>query len=91
MKFQNADIFHFTWQLFGFSKLILKWNFKGKKVLTVHDPLSHSGNDSLVEENNRIAIRNFIVEILIKNVTDTNTFANNSFFINKIGTRATQR
>ena len=39
---------------------------------------------NLLEENNRIAIRNFIVEILIKNVTDTNTFANNSFFINKL-------
>lgn len=54
MKFQNADIFHFTWQLFGFSKLILKWNFKEKKVLTVHDPLSHSGNDSIEEEKLRI-------------------------------------
>lgn len=39
---------------------------------------------NLLEENNRIAIRNFIVDILIKNVTDNNSFAKNSFFINKL-------
>lgn len=54
MIFLKADVFHLTWQLEGFEKIILKWNFKGRRIFTVHDPFSHLGNDSESEENNRL-------------------------------------
>ena len=38
----------------------------------------------MIAKENRIVLRNFIVDLLIKNVTDNNSFANNTFFINKL-------
>jgi exportin-1 len=38
----------------------------------------------LLPENQRLGIRNFLVDILIKNVTDDQSFTNNGHFINKL-------
>jgi exportin-1 len=38
----------------------------------------------LLPEDQRLGIRNFLVDMLIKNVTDDNSFNNNSHFINKL-------
>lgn len=38
----------------------------------------------LLSEDQRLGIRNFLVDMLIKNVTDDNTFAANSHLINKL-------
>jgi exportin-1 len=38
----------------------------------------------LLSEDQRLGIRNFLVDMLIKNVTDDTSFANNSHLINKL-------
>ena len=40
---QRADVIHITWQLGRYENFLLRLPFKGKKVMTVHDPLQHSG------------------------------------------------
>lgn len=42
MCFQRAEVFHFTWQFNCFERLFLRLHFK-RKVMTVHDPVQHSG------------------------------------------------
>lgn len=41
--FYNPDVFHITWQLSGFEKIFFYLPFISKKIMTVHDPLQHSG------------------------------------------------
>lgn len=41
--FYKTDVLHITWQLSGFEKLFFFLPFVSKKVMTVHDPLQHSG------------------------------------------------
>ena len=38
----------------------------------------------LLSEEQRLGIRNFLVDMLIKNVTDDSCFANNSHLLNKL-------
>jgi exportin-1 len=38
----------------------------------------------LLQEDQRLGIRNFLVDILIKNVTDDTTFQNSGHYINKL-------
>lgn len=55
MKKQKADVIHVDWQ-FGsiFEKLIFKFTLGKKKVVTVHDPIMHSGQpNAIVEEKKR--------------------------------------
>lgn len=52
MVLLKADIFHFTWQLSGFEKILYKLPYK--KVMTVHDPISHSCVTDINEEKDRI-------------------------------------
>lgn len=47
----RPSIFHYTWQLNSYAKILYK--LPCKKVMTVHDPLSHSSITSLQEEKNR--------------------------------------
>ena len=43
MAMQCADIFHYTWQFKGLEKILYMLPVKGKKIMTVHDPIQHSG------------------------------------------------
>lgn len=38
----------------------------------------------LLPDEQRLGIRNFLVDLLIKNVTDDQTFANFGYFLNKL-------
>lgn len=40
---QRADVCHITWQLGRYERFILKLPFIKKRVMTVHDPIQHSG------------------------------------------------
>lgn len=40
---QRASVFHITWQLKRYENFVLRIPFRGKKIMTVHDPLQHSG------------------------------------------------
>lgn len=51
MLFINADIFHFTWQLSRFEKIL--YFLPCIKAMTVHDPISHSCITDPMEEKNR--------------------------------------
>ena len=42
MFFQRADVFHFTWQFYSFERILFLLPFK-KVIMTVHDPVQHSG------------------------------------------------
>lgn len=52
MLLLRADIFHFTWQLRGREHYLYK--LPCKKVMTVHDPLSHSSVSDEEEEIDRV-------------------------------------
>lgn len=39
----KADVLHFTWQLLGIEKIMFHIPYIAKKIMTVHDPLQHSG------------------------------------------------
>lgn len=56
MFFQRADVMHITWQLKYFEKILYYIPFGGKKVLTVHDPIQHSGKQDY-EYNEKARLR----------------------------------
>jgi len=59
--------FHFTWQLRGYERYL--FHLPCKKVMTVHDPLSHSSRESEQEENDRLlSFRNADHFVLLSNV-----------------------
>lgn len=39
---QRADVMHITWHLCSFERLFLCIPFRGRKVMTIHDPIQHS-------------------------------------------------
>lgn len=43
MLLQRADAIHVTWQFLGYDRIIKYLPFKGKRFMTVHDPVQHSG------------------------------------------------
>lgn len=50
MFFQFADVFHITYHLASFyERKLLHLPFRGKRVVTVHDPFLHSGSPSVWE------------------------------------------
>lgn len=51
MKKQHADIFHACWPLSGLRKIL--FHLPCKKVLTVHDPISHSNQQNAKSEKVR--------------------------------------
>lgn len=51
MRMLRADVFHFTWQLHGWERMLVHLPYK--KVMTVHDPLSHSNVVDVQEEIDR--------------------------------------
>lgn len=54
----KADIFHFDWPFSGlFERFMPHWSFKGKRIITIHDPIPHSGNDG--EEEEKVRKRSF--------------------------------
>ena len=46
---QRADVLHFAYHLGRFEKLLLFLPFGGKRVMTVHDPIQHSGKNNYKE------------------------------------------
>lgn len=57
MKRMNADIIHIDWQFNNsiFEKVLFKFALGKKKVMTVHDPIMHSGQpNAYYEEQKRI-------------------------------------
>lgn len=52
MRMLHADIFHFTWQFRGWEHMLASLPYK--KVMTVHDPISHSSVHNKQEEIDRI-------------------------------------
>lgn len=52
---QRPQVLHITWQLGPFEDILLRIPFHGKKVMTVHDPIQHSGTkDDEINEKRRI-------------------------------------
>lgn len=51
MLILRADVFHYTWQLSGFENYL--YRLPCKKVMTVHDPISHSSVKDDYEEIER--------------------------------------
>lgn len=57
MKRKKADIVHIDWQFnnYPFEKLLFSFSLGKKKVMTVHDPIMHSGQPNfLLEEKRRV-------------------------------------
>lgn len=51
MKNLDADVFHFTWPFFDEEEMMIYKYYHGPhKIMTVHDPVAHSGRDSDFEE-----------------------------------------
>lgn len=57
MLSQRADVFHFTWQFNCFERLLFLLKFT-RKIMTVHDPIQHSGLNNY-EKNEKSRVRCF--------------------------------
>lgn len=55
MLFSRPDVFHFDWQLLGVEKLFIFKHWFKKIIMTVHDPIQHTGVHDL--EKNECARR----------------------------------
>lgn len=72
----KADIFHFDWPFSGlFERLIPLWNFKGKKIMTVHDPIPHSGKDGIKSEKERKDAFKWADEFVLLNKVQSKDFS----------------
>ena len=76
MFFKHADIFHITWQFsLHFEKLFYLFKPCKNVVMTVHDPFSHTGNDSSIEEKRRIKTFSYANAYILLNKTFVSRFA----------------
>lgn len=76
IKKQKADIVHIDWQ-FGshFEKFIMKFALGKKKVMTVHDPIMHSGQENAIsEEKKRITSFKWADYYILLNTVQTDDF-----------------
>lgn len=87
-----ADIFHITWQFsLCFEKLFYFFKPCKNVVMTVHDPFSHTGNDSSIEERRRIKTFSYANAYLLLNKTFVNRFAKHygknikQIFVSRLG------
>lgn len=77
MLSQKADIFHITYHLRYYEKLLLKIPIASKKVMTVHDPFSHSGKDCNVEiEKSRKKCFDWADKLILLNKQQHKEFCN---------------
>lgn len=90
--FYNADIIHITWQLRKLEKILLYLPHVSKRIMTVHDPLQHSGtNDKEYQEKNRIRTFKWADNFILLNkqqvgvFTETYNIPNNKVFVSKLG------
>lgn len=70
MSRKKPDIFHFDWPFsFHFEKIFNFFPLGCKKIMTVHDPISHSGkDDEKMEQDRRAAFRWANAYILLNKV-----------------------
>lgn len=75
MLLQHPDIIHIDWPLKTcFEKLIYLIPWKAKKIVTVHDPVAHSGNYSSKDERERLRLFNWADELVLLNNKQENEF-----------------
>ena len=72
LKSENYDVIHITWPL-NFYELILYF-FRKKIVLTVHDPLPHSSDFTLVSKIRRYMAFRFLERFIILNKNQKESF-----------------
>lgn len=76
-------IFHFTWQLRGYEKYL--YYLPCKKIMTVHDPLSHSSVKDVREEIDRkLAYKNSDEFVLLSEVLKTEFSAKYGIVLDRI-------
>lgn len=73
--FQRADVWHITWQLEKYENYLLYVPFKKKKVMTVHDPIQHSGaKNSKLNEERRLKSFNWVDDFILLNSHQASSF-----------------
>jgi glycosyltransferase involved in cell wall biosynthesis len=89
--FQKADVLHITWQLGRFEN-ILFFLPQVKKILTVHDPMQHSGLKRFDKmERERISTIKWADKIVLLNNEQKDSFSDNyniplsNIFVSKLG------
>lgn len=55
---QRADVWHITWQLNRYERFLYHMPFRGKRIMTVHDPIQHSGLKNH-DKNEKARLRSF--------------------------------
>ena len=79
----EPDLIHLTWPLIREQKVL--YYLKVKKILTVHDPIPHSGQFNKLNERNRIkAFRNVNGYVLLSSKYKEEFCANYSIDVNRI-------
>jgi glycosyltransferase involved in cell wall biosynthesis len=74
--FYRTDIFHITWQLRNFEKILFYLPFVSKKIMTVHDPLQHSGLKKTVQnETDRIKCFKWATNFILLNNQQVDDFS----------------
>ena len=88
----RADIIHITWQLHGLEKFLFYLPFVSKKIMTVHDPLQHSGTiNEEGEEKKRVRTFKSIDTFILLNNQQVDVFSktynipNNKILVSKLG------
>lgn len=79
IKRLKADIIHIDWQFNNnlFEKFLFKFNLGKKRIMTVHDPIMHSGQpNALIEEKKRILSFKWAEHLILLNKVQTDAFAN---------------
>lgn len=75
MKRQKADVIHIDWQ-FGtvFEKFLFSFTL-GKRIITVHDPIMHSGQpNAVIEEKHRVYTFRWAEHYILLNKLQTEQF-----------------
>ena len=78
MKRQKADIIHIDWQFNNnhFEKFLFKFSLGKRRVMTVHDPIMHSGQpNALIEEQKRILSFRWAEHFILLNKVQTHDFS----------------
>ena len=89
MKKLKADVFHYIWPLSGCDKIYYWLNLP--KILTVHDPIPHSGQFTKIKEKERILAFSkanrlvFLSDELVDQFSNVYGISRNQIFINKMG------
>lgn len=89
MKKQRADILHVSWPLSGHRKIL--FHLPCKKILTVHDPISHSNQQN--DKNEKIRKKSFslfnklvlLSKPLLNDFLSTYHIAKEKILLNKMG------